>query len=229
MTKPQQSEEIRLLLVDDHEIVRLGLRTLFEQTEHIHVVGEADTAALAVSLTLTLKPTVVLMDIRLPDASGIEACRRILAACRDAKVLMLTSYADEDALLATVSAGAHGFLLKQSDGQGVIRAVETVAGGYSILDPALTNPLLERLSRLVTQKAPGEKEILTPQEKRVLALVAEGQTNKEIATALSLSEKTVKNYLSSVFQKLQVRRRSEAVALFLQEGGRLTTSKLRES
>lgn len=211
---PSEPGRIRLLLVDDHEVVRVGLRTLFRGTETIEVVGEATNMATALAETVRLKPDVVLMDIRFPDGSGVEACREIRATCPETRVLFLTSYSDEQAALASISGGADGFLLKDIAGEALIHAVKTVAGGQSVLDPAVTRPILERMRSLTALPAAGQGEELSSQERRVLALVAEGKTNKEIAIALGLSDKTVKNYLSNVFQKLQVTRRSQAAVLF---------------
>jgi DNA-binding NarL/FixJ family response regulator len=215
---------IRLLLVDDHEVVRLGLRSLFVRTGRIQVVGEAGTAAGAVEEATRLTPDVVLLDLRLPDGSGVDACREIRAACAETKVLFLTSYSEEDAVLASVVAGASGYLLKEIGREALIRGIESVAAGQSILDPAVTQRVLARMQSLATQaaKVKGEKkeeeeeeEQLSGQERRVLALVAEGKTNKEIAATLDLSDKTVKNYLSKIFQKLQVSSRTQAAARFL--------------
>jgi two-component system, NarL family, response regulator DevR len=212
----QGSELIHLLLVDDHEVVRLGLRTLLRRAPRLQIVGEAGTAAAAVAEALRLKPDVVLMDLRLPDGSGIEACREIRTACPEARVLFLTSYSDDDAVRSTIFAGASGYLLKEVDGEALIRAIESVAEGRSILDSAVTSRVLEQI-RSASHAAGAEmSEMLSPQEQRVLALVAEGKTNKEIAAALGLSDKTVKNYLSNIFHKLQVSRRSQAAALFVQ-------------
>jgi two-component system response regulator DevR len=204
---------IRLLLVDDHKVVRVGLQTLLSQTDRIQVIGEAGTMEDAVTEAARLKPDIVLMDVRLPDGSGIEACREIRTARPQTRVLFLTSFADDEAVLATMFAGADGYLLKEIDEERLIRAIETVAGGQSILDPALTQRMLLRMKSLSEPTAASQEE-LSPQEQKVLALVAEGQTNKEIASSLSLSDKTVRNYLSNVFQKLQVSRRSQAAALY---------------
>jgi two-component system response regulator DevR len=205
---------IRLLLVDDHKVVRVGLRTLLSDSDRIRVVGEAGTIEAAVTEAARLQPDLVLMDVRLPDGSGIEACREIRTARPETRVLFLTSFADDDAILATIFAGADGYLLKEIDEEGLIRAIETVAGGQSILDPALTKRMLIRMKSLAEPAAASKQEELSPQEQKVLALVAEGQTNKEIASALGLSDKTVRNYLSNIFQKLQVSRRSQAAALY---------------
>ena len=205
---------IRLLLVDDHKVVRVGLRTVLSATDRIRVIGEAGTMESAITEAARLKPDVVLMDVRLPDGSGIEACREIRTARPQTRVLFLTSFADDDAVLATMFAGADGYLLKQIDEEALVRAIETVARGQSILDPAMTKRILVRMKSLTEPAAARKQEELSPQEQKVLALVAEGQTNKEIASALGLSDKTVRNYLSNIFQKLQVSRRSQAAALY---------------
>ncbi len=227
MPKPADNL-IRLLLVDDHEMVRIGLRTLFSKTKTIQVVGEAGTAADALAEAVRLTPDVVLMDLRLPDGSGVDACREVRAACAATKVLFLTSYSEDDAVLASVVAGASGYLLKEIGGEALIRAIESVAAGQSILDPAVTQRVLARMQSLATQAAKvkvkeeeEEEEQLSRQEQRVLALVAEGKTNKEIAVALDLSDKTVKNYLSNIFQKLHVSRRTQAAAIFIVDSGKL--------
>lgn len=204
----------KLLLVDDHEVVRLGLRTILGRDPSIQVVGEAGTMAAAVEECLRLMPDLVLMDVRLPDGSGVEACREIRSARPQTRVIFLTSYADEDAVLATIAAGADGYLLKEIDGEGLLRAIKTVVGGQSILDPAITQRVLRQMQSL-SRVADDESPELSAQEQRVVALVAEGKTNKEIAAALGLSDKTVKNYLANVFQKLHVTRRSQAAAYFV--------------
>ncbi|WP_447962481.1 response regulator transcription factor [Nitrospira sp. Ecomares 2.1] len=206
---------IRLLLVDDHEVLRLGLKTLFTETEKIEVVGEAGTRAAAISAADRLHPDVVLMDVRLPDGSGIDACREIRNASPETRVLFLTSFADDQAVMATIMAGAKGFLLKEISGEELVRAVQTVAEGKSILDAATTERVLTRIQHLSLPSPDGKKETLAPQEMKVLTLVAEGKTNKEIAVALDLSDKTVGHYLENIFQKLQVTRRSQAAAEFV--------------
>ncbi|HSE59869.1 MAG TPA: response regulator transcription factor, partial [Nitrospiraceae bacterium] len=193
---------IHLLLVDDHEVVRLGLKTLFEEAGCFQVVGEAGTQSAAIAEAGRLAPDLVLMDVKLPDGSGVEACRAIRAAQPATRVLFLTSYADDDAVLATILAGADGFLLKDVSGDDLVRALRKVARGQSILDGAVTQRVLARvktLSTLTAATAGEEKQqALSAQEQKVLALVAEGKTNKEIANALALSEKTVGNYLSNI-------------------------------
>ncbi len=209
-TKP-----IRLLLVDDHEVVRVGLRTVLSQQPGLIVAGEAATMEMAVKDALRLKPDVILMDVRLPDGSGVDACRDILASNPAARVIFLTSYADDDSVLAAVLAGAHGYVLKEIDSAALLRAIQLVAEGQSILDPTVTERALRWLRGLGNgPQLPGIEQ-LSAQEQRVLALVAEGKTNKEIATALGLSDKTVKNYLANVFQKLRITRRAQAAAFFV--------------
>ena len=206
---------IRVLLVDDHEIVRAGVRIVLSHAG-IEVVGEAGSVAGAIGAADRHQPDVVLMDVRLPDGSGVEACREIRAANPEIKVLFLTAFEDEQAMLATVFASADGYVLKEIGGDKLIHAVKAVASGLSVLNPATARPFLERLRSLSAGVHHGPAGgSLSRQEQRVLAFVAEGKTNKEIAVAMRLSPKTVKNYLSNVFQKLQVTRRSQAAAHFL--------------
>lgn len=206
---------VRVLLVDDHEIVRVGLRTVLSQHRSIQVVGESATVAQAIRQAAKLKPDVVLMDVRLPDGSGVDACRDILASFPAIRVIILTSYADDDSVLAAVLAGAHGYVLKEIDSASLTSAIQAVSEGRSILDPTVTDRALGWLRGLAAGADIPGSEKLSAQEERVLALVAEGQTNKEIATALDLSDKTVKNYLANIFQKLHVTRRAQAAALFV--------------
>jgi len=209
------SSTVRLLLVDDHEVVRAGLRILLTQHDHVSIVGEVSTVAEAVSCAARLKPDVILMDVRLPDGSGVDACRDILTANPGIRVIFLTSYADDDSVLAAVLAGAHGYVLKEIDSAALLRAIHTVANGQSILDPQVTERALNWLRGIGrTPHLPGT-DALSAQEERVLALVAEGHTNKEVAAALNLSDKTVKNYLANVFQKLRITRRAQAAAFFV--------------
>jgi DNA-binding NarL/FixJ family response regulator len=210
----QAVKPIRLLLVDDHEVVRMGLGTLFHRAGTVQVVGEANSVASAVSEAIRLRPDVVLLDLRLPDGSGVEACREILGTCPGTYVVFLTSFADEDAVLSTTFAGAKGYLLKTIGGTALVHAIQAIAGGQSILDPAVTGSVLARMRSLSMLNTDGQSITLSPQERRILPLVADGKTNKEIATALGLSDKTIKSYLSNIFDKLQVTRRSQVAAMF---------------
>ncbi len=209
-------KRIRLLVVDDHQVVRLGLRTLLERYSDFDVVGEAGTVASAAEATARLQPDLVLMDVRLPDGNGFEACRQIRRTQQDTRVLFLTSFADEEIVLESIDAGGDGYLLKEIDDESLVRAIRSVAAGQSILDPAVTKRVLERVKNAETSGAKNKIETLSPQEKRVLALVAEGKTNKEIGLDLGLSDKTVKNYLSNIMEKLGLTRRSQAAAFFVQ-------------
>ena len=179
-----RARRVGVLIVDDHEVVRLGLRSLLGREKAIEIVGEAATAEEAVAQAERLRPTVVVMDVRLPDRSGIEACREIRAAAPDTRVIMLTSYADDEAVFASILAGASGYLLKQAGGLDLVRAIERVADGQSLLDPGVTEKVLEKVKRLASGQ-PDEVTSLSPQEQRVLALVAEGKTNKEIRTRMA--------------------------------------------
>lgn len=210
---------IRVLLVDDHEVIRVGLRTVLGQTQGIAVVGEAGTMAEAVQQAQRLKPDVILMDVRLPDGSGVDACREILGALPETRVIFLTSYADDDSVLAAVLAGAHGYVLKEIDSPALLEAIRSVAKGQSILDSHVTERALRWLRGLHDLPATSGTDQLSTQEERVVALVAEGKTNKEIAAALGLSDKTVKNYLANVFQKLRITRRAQAAAFFVKRQG----------
>ena len=218
-----ESKSIRLLIVDDHKVVRLGLHTLMSRHNGIEVIGEAGTSAAAVEQTSRLKPDVVLMDVRLPDGNGFEACRQIRRVQPDTRVLFLTSFADEEIVLESIDAGGDGYLLKEIDEENLVQAIRNVAAGKSILDPAVTRRVLERVKNTDTHlETPSTNRLgsLSPQERRVLALVAEGKTNKEIGQALGLSDKTVKNYMSNIMEKLQVARRSRAAAYFVQHSSR---------
>jgi two-component system response regulator DevR len=201
----------KLLLVDDHAVVRLGLKTLFETLGSCVVVGEASTATEAVEVARRRRPDVVLMDVRLADGDGIEACREIRSERPATRVVMLTAYADEEAVLASVAAGAAGYVLKSSDPDRLLEAVDVVARGGSLLDPWVTHRILERLRRHPTQ-ADNPLIGLSEQERHILPLLAEGKTNREIAADLCLSEHTVKGYVSNVFRKLGLSRRAEAAA-----------------
>ena len=211
MTTPAEGTPPRtLLVVDDHEVVRQGLVALLDRRAGFQVVAEAGTAAEALEQARRFQPDLVVMDVRLPDGSGIEACRDIRSELPGTRVVMLTSYPDEDAVLAAIVAGASGYLLKQVRARDLVAALETVAAGGSLLDPAVTGKVLERMRRIATDD--DELAALTRQERKILALVAEGKTNKEIAADVFLSDKTVKNYVSSILAKLNLERRAQAAA-----------------
>ena len=216
MTPTSAVAKIRLLLVDDSEVVRAGLRALLGTEPTIEVVGDAANVAQGVAASEKLKPNVVLLDIRLPDGSGIDACRQIIKVSPETRVLMLTSVLDDAVVDDAIRAGAHGYLLKEIDGRGLVNAIRDVAAGKSTLDPAITARVMQ-LVKGGGSSARDALDTLSPQERRVLALIAEGCTNKEVAARLGLSEKTVKNYLSTVFEKLHVSRRAEAAVIYAQE------------
>lgn len=207
---------VRILLVEDHLVTRIGLRTFLSGFSRLQVVGEAGTVQDGVSEAERLKPDVILLDVRLPDGNGFDACRQLQQRC-DAHVLILTSYADDETLFESLAAGADGYLLKDIDSEGLLRAIDNVAAGRSVLDPAVTARVLSQLRLPGSGVAADDKlDALSAQENRVLALVAQGKTNKEIAAEMQLSDKTVKNYLSRTLEKLQVTRRSQAAALYVQ-------------
>jgi two-component system response regulator DevR len=199
---------IRLFILDDHEIVRTGLTSLFEAEPDIELVGEAASAAEALDRIPPTRPHVAILDVRLPDGSGIEVCREVRSTVPEVACLMLTSYADDEALLAAILAGASGYVLKQVKGTSLVEDVRRVAAGESLLDPVLTQRVLDRI-RDHSDEDP-LLATLTPQERRILDLVAEGQTNRQIAAAMFLAEKTVKNYVSNLLSKLGMERRTQA-------------------
>jgi len=203
---------LRILVVDDHEVVRQGIVSLLERHEGFQVVAQAATAAEAIAQAGTHRPDVVVMDIRLPDGSGVEATREIRAQHPDTRVVMLTSYPDDEAVFASIVAGASGYLLKQVRGRDLVAALEAVGKGGSLLDPAVTEQVLDRVRRVASGTYQDELAALTAQERRILVLVAEGKTNKEIAEEIFLSDKTVKNYVSSILAKLNLQRRTQAPA-----------------
>lgn len=201
---------IRIMIVDDHEVVRLGLSTLLGKRPNLEVVAQASGAAESVEKARVHNPDVVIMDVRMPDGSGIEACREILAERPDARVIMLTSYADDEAVMAAVMAGASGYILKQIGSGDLIKAIETVAAGGNLLDPQITRKVLDQVKQMAQQQ--GVEASLTDQERNVLSLIGEGKTNREIAGVLYLSEKTVRNYVSNILQKLGFSNRAQAAA-----------------
>lgn len=218
MTETARSS-IRIVLVDDSELVRRGIKSVLDaQTAPpLQVVGEAGSVAAAVAECLRLKPDIVLLDIRLPDGSGLEACKQIVQRLPETRVIVLTSYSNDNFVYEAVTCGAQGYLMKEIDPSGLIQAVHDVAAGRSILDPDTTSRVLRLLRSGNQADGTGDLSILSAQERRVLALVAEGLTNKEVGEQLTLSENTVKNYLVNVFEKLQVKRRAQAAAIFVQQ------------
>jgi DNA-binding NarL/FixJ family response regulator len=203
-----ESSSIRVFLLDDHEVVRRGVRELLEAEDDIEVVGEADTAERAIARVPAVRPDVAILDVRLPDGDGIEVCRELRSMSDDIACLMLTSFSDDEALLQAVVAGAAGYLLKQLRGNDIVEAVRRVAGGESLLDPALTERVADRL-----RNPPEEDERLarlTGQERRILVLIADGLTNRQIGAEMHLAEKTVKNYVSNLLAKLGMERRTQA-------------------
>jgi two-component system response regulator DevR len=203
---------LRILLVDDHEVVRDGVKALLQATDDIIVTAEASSVREAVDEADRARPDVVVMDVRLADGSGIEATREIRARHPKTAVIMLTSFADDEALFASIMAGASGYVLKQVKGGELVRAIRTVGRGESLLDPAVTSAVLDRLRKGKHLLRDEKLARLSPQEERILSLVADGKTNREIGEELRLAEKTVKNYVSSILSKLEVARRAEAAA-----------------
>ena len=203
---------IRVYLLDDHEVVRRGLKDLFESEEGFEVVGESGSAEDAEARIPALRPDVAVLDGRLPDGSGVDVCRSIRSVDPSIRAIILTSYDDDEALFAAIMAGAAGYMLKQILGNDLLDAVRTVAAGQSLLDPAVTQRVLERL-RTGGSSEPAELRSLTPQERRVLELIAEGMTNRQIGAELFLAEKTIKNYVTSILTKLGMTGRTQAAVL----------------
>jgi two-component system, NarL family, response regulator DevR len=203
---------LRVVVVDDHEVVRNGIKSLLAETPDISVVGEAGTVKDAIERAVWARPDVVIMDVRLSDGSGIEATREIRARLPNTQVLMLTTFSDDEALFASIMAGAAGYVLKQIKGADLVRAVQTVGRGESLLDPAVTRGLLDRLRRGKHLLKDERLARLSAQEERILEMIAQGKTNREIGDKLHLAEKTVKNYVTSILSKLEVARRAEAAA-----------------
>ena len=210
---------VRLALVDDSELVRLGLRTLLGlHRDRIEIVAEAAGVAEALALVPPARPDVVMLDMRLPDGNGVQACRQLLALAPGARILFLTSSVDDDLVADSIRAGASGYLLKEINGAELIRAILEVAAGGQAIDAAVTARLL-RIVRGDGTPGPGTGELLTPQDRRLLALLAAGLTNREIGVELGLAEKTIKNQLTALFEKLGIGRRSQAAAYYVQHFG----------
>ena len=203
---------LRVMLVDDHEVVRDGIRAMLASEDDIVVAGEAGGVQESIDEAARTKPDVVVMDVRLADGSGIEATREIRASHPNTRVLMLTSFADDEALFASIMAGASGYVLKQVRSDDLVRAIRSVGAGDSLLDPSVTNSVLDRLRKGKHLLKDERLARLSPQEERILSLIADGRTNKEVGHELRLAEKTVKNYVSSILSKLEVARRAEAAA-----------------
>ena len=200
------------MLVDDHEVVRQGLKSLLDVEDDISVVAEASSGREAVDMAKIYMPNVVVMDVRMPDGGGVEACREIRDGNSDIQVIMLTSYSDDEALFNSIMAGAAGFVLKQIRGRDLIEAIRTVGAGKSLLDPGVTKRVLERLRKAKFEEKDPKLARLSPQEERILDMIGEGLTNRQIAERIHLSDKTVKNYVSNILAKLEVARRAEAAS-----------------
>jgi DNA-binding NarL/FixJ family response regulator len=209
---------LRLLIVDDHEVVRAGLVAVLERHGQFQVVAQAGTKAEAISQTRRLEPDLILMDVRLPDGSGIEACREIRAEFPTIPVVFLTSSPDDDSVFAAIVAGANGYVLKQSRTARLVEVLTAAGRGDSLLDSSVTGRVLERVRRIADGSYTDETTTLTRQERRILLLLAEGSTNKQIADAIFLSDKTVKNYVSSILSKLSLDRRAQAAAFVARHG-----------
>jgi DNA-binding NarL/FixJ family response regulator len=203
---------LRILLVDDHEVVRIGLRSLLDQHDDFEVIDDVGNSEDAINAAIAHEPDVVLMDIRLPGESGIEACERIMEELPDTKVIMLTSYAEDEMLFSAIRAGASGYVLKQVGSEELIQSIEAVGRGEASLDPALTQRVFSQVRKAIRDQDASAFSDLTDQELRVLGLVSEGKTNKEIAESLYLGQGTVRNYVSNILSKLNVSNRAEAAA-----------------
>ena len=207
---------IRLVMIDDSPLIRAGLRAVLESYAEVMIVGEAGTAVEGLATVLQNKPDVVLLDLRLPDRPGLAVCTDILRRRPETRVLILTSSTDERRVHEAIALGAHGYLLKENDGASLVTAITRVAAGHSVIDPSLADQMVSLMKRGNEPTAAGRLSVLSPQERRVLALLAEGLTNKGIGERLGLTEKTVKNYLSNIFDKLHLSNRAQAAALYAQ-------------
>lgn len=203
---------LRIILVDDHEVVRVGVRSLIERQPEMEVIGEAGSVRDAVTLVEQLAPDVVVLDIRLPGGNGLEACRQIKASRPDTRVIVLTSYPDDEVLFDAIAAGADGYVLKQIGSDELIRALQRVGRGESLLDPSLTEQVFAKMRQVRKQERAHAFADLSAQEMQILAHLAEGKTNREIGAALQLSEKTVRNYVSIILGKLGLSSRAQAAA-----------------
>ncbi len=209
---------IKVMIVDDHEVVRLGLRGVFESEREFSVVAEAENADAAFRQARALRPDVILMDVRMPGTDGIAACRQLRQELPETRVLMLTSHGDEQAVMASIMAGASGYLLKNTGRVGILNAVRSAASGQSLLDPAVTSKVLERLRTLSETSVDREVALLSERERELMPLVARGLTNKEIAAQLVISENTARNHLSRILEKLGLSSRSEAATFAATHG-----------
>jgi two-component system response regulator DevR len=221
---PNEPKPVRLLIVEDHQITRLGLCTLLKSCPQFQIAGEAASVAQTIEAAVRLKPDLVLLDVRLPDGSGIDVCRRLQDMDFDVKVLVLTSYASDELVFDAIAAGADGYLLKEINFENLIQAIQDVARGQSVLDPAVTRRVMSRMQNAALPTVSNKLDLLSAQERRVVALVAEGKTNKEIGREMGLSDKTVKNYLSNALGKLELTRRSQAAAFFISQTRTTSTS-----
>ncbi len=215
--KPVRVMPTRIMIVDDHEVVRMGLKAALEPESDLEVVAEAGSAEAALRQAQASRPQVVLMDVRMPGADGIQACRTIREALPETRVIMLTSFSEEEAVFSAIMAGASGYLLKNVGRAELLRGIRTVASGGSLLDPSVTSAVLARLKNLASREDP-QLATLSEREREVLALVAEGRTNREIADKLVISENTARNHVSRILEKLDMTRRSEAAAFAAQHG-----------
>lgn len=215
MTLNPEMSLTRILIVDDHQVVRMGLRMLLEHQGGLKVVGEAGTAAEAIDMAKKLKPELVLMDVRLPDESGIEACRKIRSANPGIRVLMLTSYSSDEAIFAAIMAGASGYLLKRLEAEQLYSAVMAIGRGETLLDPTLSASVVKRVKEICDGEPSRGVDSLTEREKEILKLIAEGLTNREIADKVHLGEKTVRNHITAIFMKIGVSHRTQAAIYYL--------------